>query len=65
MFVSYDLAKAIQRDRLDRSIAEMERRMHKLDERTKTMKETVDAVSDAEVVELVLPTSCESDQIGA
>lgn len=61
MFISYDLAKAIQKDRLARSIAESERR------RNQKTTEPVPrpATREAAVVELVFPSACETDQIGA
>lgn len=61
MYVSYDLAKAIQRDRLARSTSEWERRRNKKSEEPAPRR----AHEDASVVELVFPSHCDTDQIGA
>lgn len=61
MYISYDLAKAIQKDRLARSIAESERRRN--EKRTKPVARPT--TGEAAVVELVFPSHCETDQIGA
>lgn len=61
MYVSYDLAKAVQKERLARSMAEFERR------RDKTTPEPAprQVAREAEVIELVFGSHCETDQIGA
>lgn len=61
MYVSYDLAKALQRERLARSAVEFERQQNKVT-RDPAPRQTV---RDAEVIELVFGSHCETDQIGA
>lgn len=61
MYVSYDLAKALQRERLARSAAEFERRQNKVTPEPAPRHPT----RDAEVIELVFGSHCEADQIGA
>lgn len=61
MYVSYDLAKALQRERLARSTAEFERRRNKVSPEPARLREANEAV----VIELVFGSHCETDQIGA
>jgi hypothetical protein len=62
MYISYDLAKALQRDRLARSMSEFEARrrapMPDLAPRNR-------GAEGAEVIELVFSSHCEAEQIGA
>jgi len=62
MYISYDLAKALQRDRLARSMSEFEarRRAPKPD-----LASREGGDEGAEVIELVFSSHCETDQIGA
>lgn len=61
MYISHDLVKAIQKDRLSRSMEESERRRNR-----KTMEPVPrPAPREAAVVELVFPSACETDRIGA
>jgi hypothetical protein len=62
MYISYDLAKAMQRERLARSMSEFEMR------RRVPIPDFVSAsggAEGAEVIELVFSSHCETDQIGA
>ncbi len=59
--ITYDLAKAIQQDRLSRSLEELERR--RIQKTTEPVPQPV--TREATVVELVFPSACETDQIGA
>ena len=62
MYISYDLAKALQKDRLARAMSEFEAR------RPAPMFDLASVPRDeesADVIELVFSSHCETDQIGA
>ncbi len=61
MYISYDLAKAIQRDRVTRAMSEFEAR------RSADIPDVPDLRSEqeADIIELVFSSHCESDRIGA
>ncbi len=60
MYISYDLAKAIQRERVSRSMSEFEARRVPVPE-----LRTPRGGEDADIIELVFSSHCETDQIGA
>lgn len=61
MYLSYDLAKAIQRERLSRSMAEYERKQGT----RLPSKPTARGSEGAEIIELVFSSHCDTDRIGA
>jgi hypothetical protein len=60
MYISYDLAKAIQRDRTSRAMSANKARRRAVPEVTIVRNEP-----EADVIELVFSTHCETDRIGA
>ena len=60
MYISYDLAKAIQRERVSRAMSEFEARRVPVPEFPAPR-----AGEDADIIELVFSSHCETDQIGA
>jgi len=62
MYINYDLAKALQRERLAKSLSAFEARRHSpLPEVALGPEDT----KGADVIELVFSSHCETDQIGA
>lgn len=62
MYINYDLAKALQKERLARSMSEFEaRRPTPIPELASRSREG----EEAEVIELVFSSHCETGQIGA
>jgi len=59
-FMNFDLAKALTEDRRERALAA---RLRRQTGRAAAREPLV--TPEAEIVELVFPTTCESDQIGA
>jgi hypothetical protein len=62
MFLNYDLAKALQDDRLARAQARSLRRRARPEPR---LSSQADPVDEAEVIELVFGRHCDAGQIGA
>lgn len=61
-FLNFDLAKALTEERRAKALAARDRRRRPLEEPA-ISGEVV--TKEADIVELVFPTRCESDQIGA
>ncbi len=60
MYISYDLAKAIQRDRVSKAMSELEARRRAVPEVPDIRSEP-----EADVIELVFSSHCETNRIGA
>jgi hypothetical protein len=61
MYISYDLGKALQRDRLNRAMSQFEARRH-----VAIPEVPADLNSEeADIIELVFTSHCETDRIGA
>lgn len=60
MYPSYDLVKAIQRDRLDRSLTRYRNKSPETEAETPRSEP-----EEAEVIELVFGSQCDTGQIGA
>jgi len=61
MYISYDLAKALQRDRLNRAMSEFEARRHVA---IPVLPANCNS-EEADIIELVFASHCETDRIGA
>ena len=60
--INYDLAKALQRERLAKSLSEFETRRHSP---LPVVAPGPEGAKGADVIELVFSSHCETDQIGA
>jgi hypothetical protein len=61
MYISYDLGKALQRDRLNRALSEFEARRHVAIPELPANGDN----EEADIIELVFSSHCETDRIGA
>jgi len=61
MYTSYELAKALQRDRLSRAMSEFEARRHVAVPELPANRND----EEADIIELVFSSHCETDRIGA